>query len=336
MIYNIRHDRGRTQEIAERIRREKQVSQGWGGGTSGNLDLRTEDFVKNTRSWYGLSTTRIATNLSRMKEFRDDDILVLPRLPEYETVSLHIVDGDFPSCYEYDSSDSTDLNHRIKVKRSFGMNGELHVRSMPLVQYHAKLPWLRLPVLPMPQFESIFAKLVEEMSAESADKTQYGPAELDDFLRDMACSVDAVVTKEMRKIHPIGGAISFEELCKKIVVGSGYGYEVVDRNKYNREGGDLDLICQRPGTVFETEGPTLCIQIKKHEKKTGKEAVKQVVGMLGDQPSAHGCVMSAADGFTEEAEKMAYDHGIKLLNRRDIFRLLMPQLPDYLDPEGGE
>ena len=140
-----------------------------------------------------------------MKEFRDDDILVLPRLPEYKTVSLHIVDGDFPSCYEYDSSDSTDLNHRIKVKRSFGMNGELHVRSMPLVQYHAKLPWLRLPVLPMPQFESIFAKLVEEMSAESADKTQYGPAELDDFLRDMACSVDAVVTEEMRKIHPDWG-----------------------------------------------------------------------------------------------------------------------------------
>ena len=338
MIYNIRHDRGRTQEIAERIRREKQVSQGWGGGTSENLDLRTEDFVKNTCSWYELSTTRIATNLSRMKEFRDDDILVLPHLPEYGVVSLHVVDGDFPCCYEYDSSDSTDQNHRIKVKRSFGMNGELPVQSvrLGLIQYHAKLPWLRLPVLPMPQFELIFAELVKKMSAEPAGQTQYGPSELDDFLRDMACSVDAVVTEKMRKMRAGGGAISFEALCEKIVLGSGYGYEVVDRNKYNREGGDLDLICKREGRDFETGDVTLCIQIKKHEGETGEAAVDQVIGMLPDWPDAHGCVMSAADGFTEDAKKKARVHGIKLLNRRDIFRLLMPQLPDYFDPEGGE
>ena len=331
MIYNFRHDRSRTQEIAERICREKRVSQGWGGGTSRNLGLHTEDFVKNTCSWYELPTTRIATNLSRMKEFRDDDILVLPHLPKYGTVSLHIVDGDFPSCYEYDSSDSTDQNHRIKVKRSFGMNEELPVRSGRLVQYHAKLPWLRLPVLPMPQFELIFTKLVKEMSA---GQTRFGPAELDNFLREMACSVDDVVTKEMRKMRASGGAISFEALCEKIVVGE--GYRVMERNRYDREGGDLDLICEREGTVFETGVVTLGIQIKKHEKKTGKEAVKQVVGMLEARPSVHGCVMSAADGFTEEAEKMADHHGIALLNRHDIFRLLMSQLPDYFDPEGGE
>ncbi len=335
MIYNFRHDRDRTQEIAERIRREKQVSQGWGGGTSGNLGLHTKDFVSNTRSCYGLSTTRIATNLSRMKEFRDDDILVLPHLPEYGVVSLHIVDGNFPSCYEYDPSDSTDQNHRIKVKRSFGMNGEISVWNVDLAPYHAKLRWLRLPVLPMPQF-TIFEKLVKEMSAESAGQAQYGPSELNDFLYNMARSVGDKATEKMREMPASGGAISFEALCEKIVLGSGYGYKVVDRNRYNREGGDLDLICQREGTVFETGDVTLCIQIKKHEKKTGEEAVGQVVGMLEDRPSAHGCVMSAADGFTEEAEKMADDHGIALLNRRDIFRLLMPQLPDYFDPEGGE
>ena len=290
--------------------------------------------MKNTCSWYELPTTRIATNLSRMKEFRDDDILVLPHLPEYGTVSLHIVAGDFPSCYEYDSSDSTDQNHRIKVKRSFGMNGEISVRCVDLVPYHAKLRWLRLPVLPMPQFKPIFDGLIKKIS--DGRQTRFGPSGLDGFLYDMARSVGDEATKKMREMSPSGGAISFEKLCKKIVVGSGYGYEVKGRNRYNREGGDLDLICQRPGTVFETKGATLCIQIKKHEKETGEEAVRQVVGMLEGQPNAHGCVMSAADGFTEEAEKMADHHGIALLNRHDIFRLLMPQLSDYFDPEGGE
>ena len=334
MIYNFRHDRKRTQEIAERIRCEKQVSQGWGGGTSGNLDLRTKDFVKNTRSCYGLSTTRIATNLSRMREFRNDDILVTPHLPEYGTVSLHIVDEDFPSCYEYDLSDSTDLNHRIKVKRSFGMSGEISVWKGNLVPYLAKLRWLRLPVLPMPQFKLIFEQLVKEMSAGPAGQIQYGPEELNGFLRDMARSVDVVVTKMMREMPPGGGAISFEALCEWLVVGQ--GYQVVERNRYNRKGGDLDLICQPDGTADETGDVTLCIQIKKHEGETGEAAVDQVIGMLPDWPGADGCVMSAADGFTEDAEKKARIHGIALLNRRNIFRLLMPRLPDCLDLEGGE
>ena len=334
MIYNFRHDRDRTQEIAERIRREKQISQGWGGGISVNLGLHTEDFVSNTCSLYRLRTTRIATNLSRMKEFRDDDILVLPHLPEYGAVSLHIVDGDFPSCYEYDSSDSTHQNHRIKVKRSFGMNGEISVWNVALAPYHAKLRWLRLPVLPTPQFKSIFAQLVETMSAGSAGQTQFGASELDDFLRDMARSVGAEATRKMREMPASGGAISFEALCERIVVGS--GYRVVGRNRYNREGGDLDLICQRDGTVFETGDVTLCIQIKKHEEETGAAAVNQVVGMLEDRPSADGCVMSVADGFTEEAQEVARNHGIVLLNRHGICRLLMPQLSDYFNSEGVE
>lgn len=334
MIYNFRHDRDRTQEIAERIRREKQVSQGWGGGISENLGLHTEDFVSNTCSFYRLRTTRIATNLSRMKDFRNDDILVLPHLPEYGAVSLHIVDGDFPSCYEYDSSDPTHQNHRIKVKRSFGMNGEISVWNVALAPYHAKLRWLRLPVLPTPQFKSIFAQLVETLSAGSGGQAQFGASELDDFLRDMARSVVAEATRKMREMPASGGAISFEALCERIVVGS--GYRVVGRNRYSREGGDLDLICQRDGTVFETGDVTLCIQIKKHEEETGAAAVNQVVGMLEDRPGADGCVMSVADGFTEEAQEVARNHGIVLLSRHGICRLLMPHLSEYFDSEGVE
>ena len=50
MIYNFRHDRTKTEEVLTRIRHDQQLSQGWGGGENGGLDLREEDFVNRTVS----------------------------------------------------------------------------------------------------------------------------------------------------------------------------------------------------------------------------------------------------------------------------------------------
>ena len=112
MIYNFRHDKSGTEEILIRIDRDKQISQGWGGGAGADLDLRNNDFVVKTFAHYGLKTTRIPSNLMRIREFKDGDMLITPHLPEYGTVSVHIVHGDFPNCYSYDVSDETHQNHR--------------------------------------------------------------------------------------------------------------------------------------------------------------------------------------------------------------------------------
>ena len=87
MIYNFRLDRSRIGDINERIKRHKIISMGWGGGDT-NLDLREKNFVTNTKEFYQLRTTRVANNLKRIKDFKDEDILVTPHLPEYNKVSL--------------------------------------------------------------------------------------------------------------------------------------------------------------------------------------------------------------------------------------------------------
>ena len=332
MIYNIRHDRTRAAEVRDRIVEDGTVSQGWGGGENGGLDLRDPSFVDRTYGYYDLKTTRIATNLSRMRDFRDADILVLPHLPEYGTVSLHVVDGDFPDCYSYEQADATHQNHRVRVRESFGLSGQLSVWNVELRAYHARLRSLQLPVLPIPDLEATFIHIIDEFQA--APDLEFAPSPLDDFLTKVASKAAKVVAEQMRAISASGGEISFEALCERVLVAN--GYQVVARHQFNRRGGDADLICTRARSElsrFETGDVRLYVQIKKHHGETDEHAVNQVIGMLQSQPNADGCVMSASDGFTDKARQIAKNHGIALLNGTEVCRLVMPMLSEFLPSE---
>ena len=162
MIYNFRHDKNITEEVSARIRDHKEISQGWGGGVEANLDLHQEDFVSKAFTYYNCRTTRIPSNLTRIRDFNDGDMLVMPHLPEYGKVSIHIVDGDYPRCYRYEASDHTHQNHRIKIKDSFGLKGEFSIYGTELLEYRASLRSLQLPVLPIPHFFEVFSDIVQE------------------------------------------------------------------------------------------------------------------------------------------------------------------------------
>ena len=330
MTYNFRHDRSRTNDITARIDNDKQISQGWGGGDRADLDLRKDDFIAKTVAYYTLSTTRIPSNLTRMRQFQDGDLLVTPHLPEYGRVSVHIVDGDFPSCYYYDPSDDTHQSHRIGLKDSFGLAGEISIDHVTLLPWRAKLQWLRFPVLAIPDFNEAFSDIIKRMASDPS--RSFGPSKLNEFLTGVFEKVKKVMTEELRNMPPSGGAISFEGLCEKLLQEN--GYKVVQRNQYDRQGGDVDLVCsrsRRDTSVFEGGDVTLFVQIKKHKEKTGPEAVNQVLKMISEDQHADGCVMSMADGFTEDAEQLAKDHGIVLLDRHKICGLLVPQLSNLIE-----
>ena len=329
MIYNFRHDRDRTGEVAERIEANREISQGWGGGDV-NLDIRQEAFVDATREYYQLNTTRIPTNLSRIRDLEDGDLLIMPHLPRHGCVSIHVVNGSFPECYRYEPEDYTHQNHRVSVRQSFGMGGEISVRHVTLAEYHAQLRWLRLPVLPIPQCGDAFEAIVDEIEADGA--VEFGPSPLDEFLLRVAVGVEELIIKRVRGISASGGDISFEGLCERVLEAN--GYRVEERHWYDGQGGDVDLVCKRARgdtSIFETGEVTLFVQVKKHGGKSDAEGVKQVVAMQRREPDADGCVMSSADGFTEAARNVARLHGIALLGKRDICRLAMPMLADQLE-----
>lgn len=308
-----------------RIRNDKEISQGWGGGGEVDLDLDKEDFIGKTVTCHECRTTRVPSNLTRIRDFKDGDLLVMPHLPGYGKVSIHIVDGNYPECYRYDTLDRTCQNHRIKIKDSFGLAGEFSIYGSELVEYRASLRSLQLPVLPIRYFLTTFSDIVEAKKSDpshSVDKS-----ELDDFLNSISMEINKVVTEKLRNMSPSGRETSFESLCERLLQIN--GYTIKRHNLYDRQGGDTDLICTRSRqdtSIFEGGEVTLFVQIKKHWGNTGKDAVEQVLKMIEKEQDADGCVMSMADDFTGEAISLAEKNGIVLLNRDDICRLLISHL----------
>lgn len=335
MIYNFRHDKDHTDSITARIVHDRQLSQGWGGGQNeANLDINQPNFIDECVRFHELRTTHIASNLCRIRDFRDGDVLVTPHIPEYGKLSIHEIEGDFPECYTYVHSDEIYQNHRINLRNSIGLqpNQEINVYNVNLAEYCAALKFLRLPVLPIPQFESIFNEIYSEFS--NNQQQDYGASKLDEFLRKLSGETVDYVIEKLRSIAPSGGGISFENLCERLL--QSQGYKIVGRHIYNRKGGDVDIHCVRTRSdfsIFESGNVDLYVQIKKHGGETDEQSVQQVLDMIVEQKSdsINGCVMSAADEFSRSARKLAEDNGIVLLTKREICSLLLPLLARMLD-----
>jgi HJR/Mrr/RecB family endonuclease len=324
MIYNFRFDRERTQQIVDYLKNAHQFAQGWGGG-SDHLPITIDNYQAQCKEKYNLTTTRIPTNLLRMRNFQDGDILVTPHLPCRGKVSIHIVDGSYPHCYQYVDGDREHLNHRVKIKASYGLDGSISIYNHHLAGWYGKLPWMRLPIFPLDRYEEAFKFVVNQMSTET--EQEFGDSSLDDYLEQPLSDAIRVVKDRVREMSPHISQISFERLCEYIL--SSHGYTVTNRNIYNRQGGDLDIICVRDRTEtspFEAGQTTLCVQVKKHNGVTDKTAVDQIIQMMRDYPGADGCVMSLGDGFTEEAQQLAQLHGVLLMNGDELSRLLLKAL----------
>ena len=348
-IYNFRFDRNRRPLVLERLKRDNFLCQGWGGGEQGGLSLLLEggdfvwqgkrhcnDFARQCMDRYEhLQTTRIPTNLTHIQLFRDGDWLVVPHLPQNGKVSVHVVDGDFPECYSYMSSDPAHLNHRIKIKASYGLDGQVSIYDSRLAPWYGKLQWMRLPVLPKNEYRGIFSDIIGTLEREP--DTEFRRSELGDYLAQITERMLVVLHGELKELSPSNSAISFEKVCEQLIVD--HGYTVVGRNQFNREGGDIDLRCVRERsnlTPFEGGEVTLFVQIKKHTGTTDVAAVKQLLSMMTDEPEADGCVMSLADDFTPDAKKLAEDNGVLLLNGDSIRRLLLQSLGKRLTIAEGD
>ena len=327
MIYNVRHDKSQKALILQRIRESRQFSQGWGGGSDGALDLRKPDFTQRVMIHYDLKTTRVPSSLTRMREFQDGDVLVTPHLPEYGRVSIHVVNRAFPGCYDYDTRDDSHLNHRISLQCSVGLDGEISIYNERLLEWRTALPGLRLPVVRIPHFAGLFSAIVDEVKTDPARR--FPTSSLDDLIAGFGRTLkNEQMTAWLRSLT----SADFEGLCERLL--KLHGYTIVRRNWFDKQGGDVDLICRRSRSdtsPFENGNVTLFVQIKKHEGETDKRAVQQVLRMLEEEMQADGCVMSMADDYTESAKKLARDNGVALLNKDAICSLFLKLLSELDD-----
>jgi Holliday junction resolvase-like predicted endonuclease len=325
MIYNFRWDRRRSCEVLKRIKEDNLLSQGWGGGEQCDLRVDQPDFVAKCWRCYGLASTRVPTSLTKMRGFKDGDVLVTPHLPEEGKVSIHLVTGDFPACYDYLKGDPTHLNHRIRLRESYGFEGTISVRNIHLSAWCAKLAWLRLPIQAIPGFEAAFWNILDELRVRP--QARFDISGMDEYFGKLLADLLELLRKKLDAINPSGQGISFEAVCERLLTSAGYRIE--GRNEYDRVGGDIDLRCVRDrsdASPFETGQTVLFVQVKKHKDKTNEQAVQQLLQMAEKEPEADACVMSLADGFSEKAKELAEENGVLLMNGEAICKLLLNQL----------
>lgn len=322
MIYNFRCDQSCRTDIVQRIRNESRMSQGWGGGEE-NLDLRRDDFVQACLRRYqpgGMKTTRVPTNLLRIRAFKDNDLLVTPHVPEYGKLVINVVDGEYPDCYEY-VQDEDHQNHRIRVKRFYGLDGNIDIHNATVSAWYGKLQWLRLPVLPIPEHQDAFETIIREL--DQTPGKAFATSQLEEYLDGLCGKMLENMKCELRTLNPSNSELSFEEVCKRLLMKA--GYTIVRRNWYS-DGGDVDLQCARSRTdvsPFEAGQVNLLVQVKKYTGTTDDLAVRQVLKMMEKDQTADGCVMSLGDDFTPEATKLAEDNEILLMNGATICELLL-------------
>jgi hypothetical protein len=331
MLYNFRFDRSRKDEVLGRLREDGVLSQGWGGGEQG-IDLREEGFVDKTRKRYNLGSTRTVTNLTRMSHFKDGDLLVTPHLPEHGNVSIHEVAGDFPDCYSCLDIDESHLNHQIHIRTSYGLKGNISMRHVAFGPWYSRLPWMRLPVLPISEFLPDFEEVLQQLRNEPGKV--FKPSDLDDFLDSLAKDLLRTVHERVSKLPPSAGAFSFEALCARLL--THHGYSVVRQGFYDGEGGDADIVCERKRSdmsPFEFGSVSLHVQVKRHSGVTAEHAVDQVVRII-ENNGGDGCVISLADDFSEAARTDADKNGIQLISRTQLEAMVLQYLAQRSVPQG--
>lgn len=320
MIYNLRIDRNIRKELCERIEKENVISMGWGGGKEINLNLQNDNFAKECKKFYGLKTTRLPTNLLNLRKLKKDDLLIIPHLPTERKFVICKVADDFDKSYSY-IEDVDHHNHRIKISKFWGLDKSLHIHNHNISGWYGKLKWLRLPVLEISKFKSDFYTVIDLIEKGCEIKK----SNLDDFLVSLHDKIIGFVQKELTKIDSSNSKISFENICKHVVEEN--GYSIIKRRQYDKKGGDVDLFCIRErGEIspFEQGNIELLVQVKKHKGSTGAKAVDQILKMINNNQD--GCVMSLADGFSRDAEKMANENGIILIDGKKICELLVKSL----------
>ncbi len=115
----------------------------------------------------------------------------------------------------------------------------------------------------------------------------------------------------------------FEKLVRKLMIGLGAKTSIIPpKTKYKNSIADVDVIAD-----FIHLGIKIYIQVKKHKIESDEHAVNQLIEAMkidnpdGTQPIFGWVVTSAR--FNDNAEKLANDNGIRIVNGEDFVEMLI-------------
>ena len=330
----------RTDQNDEWLRDELaagRLRQGWGASGLGLTTAVGDPLAKSAwetayRGWghRDAPSPRRFAILRRMLELVCGGIVVVPKMPARDRFMIARVTGR----YRFELADGRkDFGHVIPVDpesvRTFvyTASNEAHLVSglfgranhRPAVSFCSSAPHVR----------AARDLLGQPSSLVSRPRRELWEAAIDDAFRSAAESL-------VEDVAAWNGQM-FEEAVRQSFVDQ--GYELRKRGRYDREGGDVDMVVSPPPSRHGVFLPTeIAVQVKWKQgvDEDDAQAVAQVVQWAQwQESSATKCVISSAAGFSAKAQEAADAHGVVLVCGLQTMCLLLG-VPDRYREEWDE
>ena len=300
------------------------LRQGW-GNSDADLHLPQDEWISRQcqrDAWDGNRAyyTRKYYNHKIMLEIKAGDILIIPKLPISSQFTICRAAGE----YEFQKPngfDGDDFYHMIPID----------LTTVRRFNYHADEDCENIRAK-MRAYQSPLNHVWNQMVRDSAERLlKIESNETGSDILDIVGSIKLdIYENALQRLRDLGSR-SAEKIVERIF--EKLGYELVGKNSYNKEGGDADLIyvSKSVSEFFEVainstdiESQKIYVQIK---NKSGVDngdtnGLDQLQKRTLSEPSAVKILISTADEFTDECQKIAKENNILLIDSKGFLKLV--------------
>lgn len=302
-----------------------RLRQGWGDSTTDLRDTTLEKWVdtqiaKNSFDGdYNYYSSKYK-NLIKMLEIKTDDIIIIPKTPDYTKFTVCRAAGEY-TFSEPVGYDGDDFYHTIPVDVSSIREFSYHANEKCKI-IHAKMRAYQSPVNRV--WSDTVVEASQSLVSACSDTVEQSTENIVKEIKD-----DIFKNSAINRFRNLGNRET-EKIVKLIF--EKMGYDFIGSNSYDREGGDADLIfadkslseLMDAGVNSSEISGEIYVQIK---NKTGTDnndtaGVEQLIKRTGKELGATKILISTADTFTEECKKLANRNNILLIDGNGFLKLV--------------
>ena len=322
------------------------LRQGWGVENLSLLDENGE--IRNQEEWViacpeSWRTTNEArrylrnknTNLRKMLEMKEGDIILIPKFPEWNMFSLYRVTGKYYFNLEETAMDygncipvTIATQYPKEIDKCFTYNGNDATKLI-----HSKLRGYQKAINSVYNQEIINAikSLLQIQSIK--DESQITEILKDIFDKNIKSMEN--LNKEIFSVRPD----DVEKIVEEIFIKQGYSVE--SRNSYDRKGGDCDRTFIKPLAILsevndEIGSYRVYVQIKKKDGKYDEdEGINQLEEIVNTKESIEGKenkfnnfykVLVCTGEFSPRIKELAQEKNIILIDGIQLIRMCLKNI----------
>ncbi len=305
-----------------------RLRQGWGTkglnllDTFGNI-VRYEEWKKNY-NWNEEEKRKKSkyNNFLKMLEMKEEDLIVVPKFPEWNQFTIFKVTEKYRFKLKNGYSDH---GHIIGINYETSKTFNYHVNEKTQV-IHSKTRSYQSPINSIRNIEvqNALDTLFNEFESDIE------PKDIAEIIKNSFFSNFMVLNEKLSKALPS----STEKLVENIFCNAGYTLE--NKNQYDREGGDADLVFSKKLNIISEFSQNenfyqLFIQVKQrlgtdYNEFEGMDQLDKITEELDLNNQLYSKILISTSVFSDEAKSEAQKRNIILIDGESLTKLILKYL----------